>query len=61
MYSLFAGVPILMIAWVGCAVQKRIPKVVSLTDYALRVSLLLADGLSMKSASALAEPDTVAV
>ena len=38
-YSLWAGVPILLIAWVGCAVQRRIPRVTSLSDYALRVSL----------------------
>ena len=36
-YSLMSGVPIIMIAWLGCAVQKRIPGVVSLSDYALRV------------------------
>ena len=37
-YATWAGVPILIIAWVGCTVQKRIPNVLSLSDYALRVS-----------------------
>ena len=38
-YSVFSGVPILIQAYLGIAIQKRLPMVTSFTDFVQRVSL----------------------
>ena len=40
-YSVFSGLPILIQAYLGIAIQKRLPMVTSFTDFVQRVSLFL--------------------
>lgn len=42
MYSLFSGLPVLMIATIGTRIRSHVPGVLSFSDYALRVSIIKA-------------------
>ena len=48
-YSVFSGVPILIQAYLGIYIQKRVPMVTSFTDFVQRVSSQLTSLLSYSS------------
>ena len=39
MYSVFSGLPIILLAWLGVKIQQQCPRIFSFSDFVQRVSL----------------------